>query len=72
LLVAITVLYLQILALYAEKLGCKLVDYAFYAVDSTCMGFDSFAGSGRRLLRFAVLYWPMGSAIACVSVVLGV
>ena len=72
LLAAITVLYLQILALYAKKLGCKLVDYAFYAVDSTCAGFDSFAGSGRRLLKFAVLYWPMGSAIACVSVVLGV
>jgi len=66
LLTAITILYLQLLALYARKFGRAVVDYAFYTVDSTCIGFDSFSGSGRLLLRFAVLYWPVGGAVACV------
>ncbi len=61
----ITVLYLRVFMLYAGKLGRAVIE-SVYAVDSTCIGFDSFSIRGRRLLRFCVLYWLLGGSVACV------
>ena len=49
--------------LYAKKLGRAAIESA-YAVNSTCIGFDSFSMRGR-LLRFCVLYWPL-ACMVCV------
>ncbi|HDN02048.1 MAG TPA: hypothetical protein ENF42_03640 [Candidatus Bathyarchaeota archaeon] len=56
---------------YTSKFSCSTpgssagLQWSAYAVDSTCIGFDSFSMRGRRLLRFCVLYWPL-ACIACV------
>ena len=63
---AITVLYLQLFALYAEKLGRAILNHPVFALDSTYIGFDRFSKHGRLLLRFSILYWPLGGAVACV------
>jgi len=65
LLVAVTVLYLKVAALYVGKLGRVILEKTVYAVDSTCISFDSYSRAGRRLLRFAVLSWPVGGAVVC-------
>ena len=49
-----------------EKLGRAVVEIPVYAPDSTCIGFDSFSKHDRLLLRFSILYWPLGGAVVCV------
>ena len=43
---AVTLLYLQLLAAYAEKLGRAVAGCPAFAVDSTCLGFDRFSSVG--------------------------